>query len=266
MPTTNGPSAIAAPTVPSAIQSAVMCCPLVWPIRLIGAPVSCAGFAAPVNPEWTGFFVVVILHCEETLGFLSNIHHKWTDLGHTHYMANAMNTYQNRKSTMTSTNVLFTLQCQAFSLSTGDDFKPGSTAPGISQRRGQAISTGRNSVKNIPGAIRQTFSLEDLEDDGQPVEGAESTLPAMGRNYAMAMGACSIRSAARNYGPATFYISWSLGKGRKNKYAPTVEAAKAHNKHVVGRWIDGPNPVDWMDNPGQYDGQQGPVFALILQR
>ncbi len=175
-----------------------------------------------------------------------------------------MNTYQNRKSTMTSTNVLYTLECQAYSLSDGAPFR--TDYRGISQRRGQAISTARNSVKNIPGAIRQTFSLEDLEDDGQPVEGATATIPEAGKNYAMAMGACSIRSAARNYGPDTFYISWSLGKNRKNKYAPTVNAAKAHNKHVVGRWIDGPHPADWMADPMAHDGKGGPVFALILQR
>ena len=165
---------------------------------------------------------------------------------------------------MTSANVLYTLNCQSYSLSTGEPFHTNHV--GISQRRGQAIATARNSVSKIRGAIRQTFSPDDLEDDGQPTAGAVATIPATGKDYAMSMGSCSIRSAARNYGPNTFYVSWSLGKNRKNKYAPTVAAAKAHNKHVVGRWVDGPNPVDWMNDPGQYDGQPGPTLALILQR
>ena len=128
------------------------------------------------------------------------------------------------------------------------------------------VATTKSKVNGIGQTVRQTFSLEDQNEDGSPTATATGTIPSAGVTYTTAMGTVGLRSAARNYGAGTFYYSWTLGKGRTNTFAPDTPAAKEHHKHLVIRQVSGPDVADWLANIEQYAGKPGPVVEVIPQR
>ncbi len=159
---------------------------------------------------------------------------------------------------MTSTNATFTIRHNVANVKTGEAFKTDG------QRRGSAIALLRNAVKKNGGAVRQTFAAEDLVD-GVPVDGAARGTALPVTTFAMAMGSVGIRSASRNYGAGAVAISWILAGGRTNTYSD--KAAKTeHHKHLIVRHVAGPTVADYLANPANYDGADGPTVEVIPAR
>jgi hypothetical protein len=159
---------------------------------------------------------------------------------------------------MTSTNVTITIRHNVANVKTGAPF----TTDG--QRRGSAIALLRNAVKRAGGAVRQTFDAADLTD-GVPVDGATRGTPVPVTTFAMAMGSCGIRSAARNYGAGTVALSWILAGGRTNTYSD--KAAKSeHHKHLILRHVSGPTLADYLADPAAFDGADGPTVEVVAAR
>jgi len=155
-------------------------------------------------------------------------------------------------------NSTFTIRHNTSNAKTGAAF----TTDG--QRRGSAIALLRNAVKKDGGAVRQTFDAADLTD-GAPVEGATRGTPVPVTTYAMAMGSVGIRSASRNYGAGAVAISWILAAGRSNTYDGST-ATVEHHKHLIVRHVAGPTIADYLANPADYDGADGPTVEVIPAR
>lgn len=176
-------------------------------------------------------------------------------------MANNHDSDQNRKSTMTSTNVTITMRHNVANAKTGEAF----TTDG--QRRGSAVSLFRNAVKRAGGEVRQTFAADDLTD-GRPVDGATRGTPVPVSTFAMAMGSVGIRSAARNYGAGAVALSWILAGGRSaGRGIATDKAGKTeHHKHLIVRHVAGPTLADYLADPSAFDGADGPTLEVVAAR
>ena len=187
-------------------------------------------------------------------------------------MANVMNTYQNRKSTMNSTNVTITMRHEAHGANGVPFADPNSSVPaeankGRSQRRASGRAKWVNAIKKAGMVVRQTFDPADLVD-GVPVEGAERGTPVPVQTWGMSAGSVGVRSASRNYGPGAVILSWTLAQGRKSGASIPVEggAKNEHHKHVVVVQEAGPTLAEYFADPGKYDGVDGPTLRVIPQR